>query len=269
MTGKLLTMFRFLKLCTILTIVSGEQSIAQEQAENPLVVFAAASLTDVLEVHASKWAETAQKPIPRLSFGPSGTLARQLAAGAPADMIISANAKWITFLQQREVLENGPKKVAGNSLVLVVPGRHTIKSMGILDATLLHAAIGENRLAIADPAVSPAGDYAKSYLRQIGLWQALEGQLAFGGSVRQTLLLAERGNMPALVYSTDARMSRMVTAVALAPVSAMPQILYLAGLTKSASPDAGTFLKYLTGDLAAPDWAGYGFTLAQGQNASN
>lgn len=268
MTDKLLTLFRFLALCAIGSIANVQPSFAEGQAEEPLVVFAAASLADVLETHAEKWSAATGRPLPRLSFGPSGTMARQIAAGAPSDLYISANSRWVAFLEAKKMLRSAPIALAGNSLVLVVPGRHAAGSLATLDAVLLSATIGDGRLAIADPAVAPAGDYAKEFLIQIGLWDSLEARLAFGGSARQTLLLAERGNIPALVYSTDARMSRRVTAIAAAPAGDIPPIRYRAALIRLSSPLAQEFLDYLTSKTAAADWLGFGFSLAP-ENASN
>lgn len=247
---KIITVFLFALLCGPTLFA------ADDNEKEPLIVFSAGSLTDVLAKHAESWAADTGNPVPRLSFGPSGTLARQVEAGAPAHVMISANAAWIAYLDRRNLLRGTPETVARNSLVLVVPGRHTGAVSGVLDAPLLKAVIGDGRLAMADPAVAPAGAYAREFLQDIGLWEGLQGQLAYGGSARQTLLLAERGGMPALVYGTDARMSRYVTAVATAPVH---KILYLAAQTTTTHPDSAAFLAYLQSHKASEAWRGFGF----------
>ncbi|NVJ99002.1 MAG: molybdate ABC transporter substrate-binding protein [Alphaproteobacteria bacterium] len=246
-------------VATMLLPASAPSTWAEDPVEEPLIIFAAASLTDVLATHAEEWAARTESPLPRLSFGPSGTMARQIASGAPADLFISANQSWISFLQENNGLAGPPVAVAGNSLVLVVPGRHTIPSGAPLDAALLLSVVGDGRLAIADPANAPAGIYAKDLMMHLGVWNTLNSQLAYGGSARQTLLLAERGNLPAIVYKTDARMSRLVTSAAVAPDVA---ITYQAVLVKAGKEDASSFMNYLASDAASPGWTGFGFSVA-------
>jgi molybdate transport system substrate-binding protein len=226
--------------------------------DSPITVFAAASLTDTLPALAAAWHQSTGKPLPRFSFGPSAMMARQVAAGAPANIVLSANPEWIKFLEDRALLAAPPETVAHNRLVLVKPGSGQVTEQ-ILTPELVVSLLGRERLAIADPAIAPAGAYARDYLQNIGLWDQLAGNLAMGSNVRQTLVLVERGGMTGFVYATDARASQHVDVLGRVPPAAIPPIAYAAGLTRRANKDADSFYRFLTSPEAAPIWQRFGF----------
>src|SRR5213075_1042274 len=82
------------------TFAWGGAAIAAEQ---PVTVFAAASLTDVLKAAAASWQDEGHGPVV-LSFGSSSAIAKQVEAGAPADIFASADEKWMTYLSDNGLI---------------------------------------------------------------------------------------------------------------------------------------------------------------------
>lgn len=176
------------------------------QAE-PVTVFAAASLAGALQ----EFWPAQRHPDISLSFGGSSMLARQIAAGAPADLYLSANSDWMDYLQGlRHVDASTRVDLLGNGLVLIAP-RHEAFDLGD-GANLADQFSG--RLAVADPAHVPAGIYARQTLQALGWWTGLTDRLAPAGDVRGALTWVERGECAAgIVYSTDAAASTGVDVV--------------------------------------------------------
>jgi len=241
------------------TIVGASATRPGDAEQAPIIVFAAASLTDVLTAQASAWSQASGQPQPRLSFGPSATMARQAAAGAPADLVLSANRYWIDFLARKGLIQKTPKDFAYNRLVLAVPVSHDVSKIETLDRTKILATLGDRRLAIADPALAPAGDYARRYLQYIGLWGQLQNRLVIGTSARQTLMLIERGGMAGFVYVSDAKASDLVKEAGRVPFADLPKITYMAGLMATAPEEAQAFLEHLRSHKATGVWQQYGF----------
>jgi len=227
-------------------------------AQAPLTVFAAASMSEAMEqIGAAFQADTGVPVI--LSFAGTGTLARQIEAGAPADVIVSADVLWMEYLAERgAVRPESHKTIASNRLVLVGP-----KGAKALDlnpeSLVLH--LQDGRFAIADPETVPAGRYGKAALQTLGLWSVVEGRLAPMENVRVALAAAVRGDTPlALVYATDAAVEPGVTVLAEIPESSYPIIEYPVALTAvSSHPEAPRFLNYLSGPEAAKILRSFGF----------
>ena len=167
---------------------------------NGLTVFAAASLTDVLESLGSEFTETSGIPV-RFSFGGSITLAQQIANGAPADLFIAAGAAPMDTLETRGLLAHGTRRtLLTNSLVLAarIDGPELHQPRDLLSDHI-------TRVAIADPALAPAGQYARTALQNLGLWEALQPKLVPSLDVRTSLAYLQRGEADvAVVYRTDA-----------------------------------------------------------------
>lgn len=182
----------------IMTVALAAGAHRQARAED-MHLMAAASLQPVLSdfLEAQGGAVDGDSIVP--IFASSGTLARQIAQGAPADLFISANPRWADWV----VAENGipahrTSDLLANRLVLVAArDSDTHRS-------LEEFATG-GRLMIGDPAHVPAGQYAKQVLDALGLWNALEPRLVFGANVRTAVAFAERGEVDgAIVYRSDA-----------------------------------------------------------------
>jgi molybdate transport system substrate-binding protein len=233
---------------------------APAAAEQPVRVFAAASLTNALGDIATEW-EKAGHPKPRLAFAASSTLARQIEAGAPADVFASADATWMDHLERRGKLAPGTRaNVAGNTLVMIVPrGRrfpvHMQRGFDLADAF-------DGKLCTGEPGVVPVGIYARQALQDLGWWNALQGRVVGTDDVRTALAFVERGECPlGIVYATDAKISRRVEVLATFPAATHEPIVYPMAIVRGARPETRAFLEYVkTSKTAAAIFARYGFT---------
>ena len=136
-------------------------SAAQERsADTAPVIFAAASLKDALDTIAADWKKQTGNDT-KISYAASSALARQIEAGAPADIFISADEDWMNWAQQRKLINDASREtLLGNSLVLIAPSDLKIV-FKIAPGADLTGALGNGRLAVADVSAVPAGKYAK------------------------------------------------------------------------------------------------------------
>src|SRR5208337_2838868 len=170
-----------------------------------VTVFAAASLKEAMDDQAKQFlASSGNKVV--VSYGASNTLAKQIEAGAPADLFISADLDWMGYLENRHlVAPNARLDLLRNTLVLIAPSSSS-SSLRIGPHFGLAAALGTDKLAMANPDSVPAGKYAKSALVSLGVWTDVEKQIARAENVRAALALVSRGEAPfGIVYMTDAR----------------------------------------------------------------
>jgi len=223
-----------------------------------LIVFAAASLKNALDDVA---ALSPAKPL--VSYGASSALAKQIEAGAPAQLFISADLDWMDYLDRNKLIREGTRRnLLGNKLVLIAPSGSTVQA-DIKPGFPLARLLGDGRLATADPASVPAGKYTKSALEKFGVWDSVSGRLASAENVRAALLLVARGEAPlGTVYATDAAAEPKVRVVAAFPDGSHPPIIYPAALTASApaSGAAADFLSLLSLPSARKVFEKYGFT---------
>jgi molybdate transport system substrate-binding protein len=245
---------RFLLFLCVLLVPLGAR--AQE-----VTVFAAASLTDAMKDVAALWV-TDGHPAPRLSFGSSSTLARQIEQGAPAGLFASADEKWMDYLAEKDLIVTGTRKdLVGNDLVLVVPAskpRHVTIDSGFDLVGLLGA---NGRLAVGDPGHVPVGIYAEQTLRKLGLWDKVEARLARTDDVRSGLLLVEREEAPAgIVYATDAAVSKGVMVAGTFPANSHDPVAYPFAVTKAGdTAEARALLAFLAGPQARAVFVQRGF----------
>jgi molybdate transport system substrate-binding protein len=178
-----------------------------EHAPTVLLVFAAASLSDALEeVDRAFTARTGVQV--NASYAASSLLAKQIEAGAPADAFFSADRAWVDYLDERGLLKRGSRRdVLGNALVLIAPADMALR-LDITPGFDLAAALGEGRLATADPDSVPAGEYARAALTKLGVWQRVSGRLARGENVRAALAYVARGEAPTGHRVPDGRAGR-------------------------------------------------------------
>lgn len=211
------------------------------------LVLAAASLQESLSAAADAWAAKGHAR-PVLSFAASSVLARQAAAGAPADLFVSADGEWMDFLAQRRLIDPRSRAtLVGNALVLVAPRASPVR-LALRRGAPLAAALGPaGRLAMADPDSVPAGRYGRQALESLALWAAVAPRVARAENVRAALALVARGAAPlGVVYATDARAEPAVRIVAAFPAASHAPIVYpLARLTGSTDPEAEGFRRFL------------------------
>ncbi len=210
-------------------------------ARAELLVFAAASLKEPLDRIAADYGDVT------VSYGGSGTLARQVGLGAPADIVLLANEAWMTALVDGGAVHaDTVTDFASNRLVVIGPA----DSMPLaLEAAAMTARLGEGgRIATGLTEAVPAGIYAKAALQSLQLWDELSQRLAQVDNVRAAVALVARRQAPlGIVYATDTRVSDAITTVAAIPTKAHPPIRYMAALTQAGDQAGAAFLAYLTG----------------------
>ncbi|MCJ2057908.1 molybdate ABC transporter substrate-binding protein [Methylobacterium sp. J-048] len=238
------------------------------RAADPVVVFAAASLKNALDDATGGWTKDAGKTV-RISYAGSNALAKQIEAGAPADIFISADQAWMDYAEKAGSLKPGSRvELLRNALVLIAPGP---KDAGADPRVALAPNLGSTltrllnggKLAMATIDAVPAGKYGKAALEKLGGWDAVKGQVAQAENVRAALLLVARGEAPlGIVYATDAAADPSVHVVATFPSDSHPPIVYPAALLKdSSNPDAAALLAYLRGTAARGFFERQGFTV--------
>jgi molybdate transport system substrate-binding protein len=229
-----------------------------------VTVFAAASLKEAMDDQAKQF-EAGRGNRVVVSYGASNTLAKQIEAGAPADIFISADLDWMDYLDQRHLIApNARFDLLRNTLVLIAPASNS-SPLRIGPNFGLAAALGTEKLAMANPDSVPAGKYGKSALEKLGVWTSVEKQVARAENVRAALALVSRGEAPfGIVYKTDALADKGVRVVDTFPPDSYPPIIYPAAVVAaSKSTAAGPLLDYLRSAPARSVWEKYGFGLAQ------
>ncbi|MBV9841516.1 MAG: molybdate ABC transporter substrate-binding protein [Sphingomonadaceae bacterium] len=232
---------------------------AAADAKPPLVL-AAASLQESLNAAADAWASKGHdKPV--ISFAGSSALAKQIEAGAPADIFISADEPWMDEVQSKGLIDPASRtSFLANHLVLIAPAASKA-SIAIKPGFDLAGALGQGRLAMADPAAVPAGKYGKEALTKLGVWDKVSAQVASAENVRAALALVERGEAPfGIVYATDALASKQVRVVATFPDDSHAPITYpIAILKAGTSGDDKSFEAFLTSPAGKAIFKRYGF----------
>lgn len=224
------------------------------------VVLAAASLQESLGAAADVWAQRGNRR-PVISFAATSALARQIAAGAPADLFIAADQEWMDDLDRRGLIAPRTRAtLLGNRLVLVAPQASAVRLTLAPGAPLLRA-LGTGRLAMADPDSVPAGRYGRAALERLGLWRAVGPRVVRAENVRAALALVERGAAPlGIVYATDARAAAGVRVVAQFPAASHPPIRYpIARLRRSTDLQAEAFRRFLLSAEGRAIFRRYGF----------
>jgi molybdate transport system substrate-binding protein len=228
-----------------------------------ITVFAAASTTNAV-TEIAKLFEKSHPVVVRLSFASSSTLAKQIEKGAPADILLSANPKWMDYLAGKgAIVASSRTDLLGNRIVLIAPRDSSLGRLTV-DRTLnLANLLGEGRLAMGDPDHVPAGIYGKQALEKLGLWDSVKDQVARAKDVRAALVLVERGETPlGEVYATDAAISDKVKIVGMFPEDSHPPIIYPVAVTAdSKNAAAGEFIKFLQSAEAKAVFEKYGFSV--------
>lgn len=228
-----------------------------------LTVFAAASLGDAMADLAAEWDAVTGQDVTLVLAG-SSTLARQIDAGAPADVYISANATWMDWLVERgRILPESRLDTASNRLVLVAHDPSAASDAAVTSKTDLVTALGPSgRLAIALPDAVPAGMYARTALTDLGLWDGLRPRLAPTDNVRAALALVALGEAPlGIVYATDALAEPRVVVAGVFSETNHPPIRYPAAVVAEGqtTEDATAFVAWLASDAAQAILNRYGF----------
>lgn len=227
-----------------------------------VLVSAAASLTDALKEIGRRYQAKSKNKV-TFAFASSSTLARQIEAGAPADIFFSADLQTMDTLEKDGRLEPGTRKqLLSNQLVIVVPadGPTLVNSpRDLLDSRV-------RKIALAEPSSVPAGLYSKAYLESLGLWDKIKSKIVPVLDVRATLASVELGNVDAgFVYKTDAATSKKVKIVFEVPIGTGPKIIYPVAILKESKRKAAAkeFLDVMMSPAGLNVFKRYGFVVLQ------
>lgn len=257
---------RFLSALAVTAIAVGSlgraaQAQAQAQGRD-VVILAAASLKNALDEASAAWGKQTGKST-RISYAASSALARQIEAGAPADIFISADIPWMDYVAERKLIKPASRSdYLGNQIVLIA-ARDSKIDLKIEKGFDLRAAFGDGRLAMGNVDAVPAGKYGKAALESLGVWASVADRVAQAENVRMALTLVSRGEAPlGIVYRTDAVSDPNVKVVGVFPDGTHPAIVYpMAILASSTNPDAQAFADYLKTPAAKPFFEKQGFTV--------
>lgn len=230
----------------------------QKKSSDEIAVFCAASLTPVLEQIKAEWEkEHPAKVI--INSASSGTLARQIEYGAQADIFLSANHDWMTYVLDATGNSNTPETIAKNWLALIAGQTTNIDSSDFQSSIEILLA-GSEKIAIGDPGHVPLGKYTRQALDFYGIFESVQSRAILAKDARSTLRLVELGEaVIGLVYLTDAKASDQVKIIGVAPEASHEQIVYEGVLINKSSPAAQQFLLYLSSDQAKGPWIRNGF----------
>jgi molybdate transport system substrate-binding protein len=227
-----------------------------------LTIFAAASLKTALDKVSAEWTATSKKDT-SISYAASSALAKQIESGAPADVFISADTAWMSYLTDKKlVAADGVVNLLGNEIVLIAPADSKIETK-LEKGVDLAALVGDGKLAMADVKAVPAGKYGKAALESLGAWVGVEPHVAQAENVRAALKLVSTGEATlGVVYVTDAHADASVKVIATFPASSHPAIVYPVALVAgSKNPDAAGFMAFLRSPMASEIFTAEGFTV--------
>lgn len=228
-------------------------------AADSIKVYAAASMTNVISELAARYSDKSGVKIVTIYAG-SSSLARQIENGAPADLYISANTRWVDYLISKQVIqEEGVTVVAENELVLIQPKSRSIDKFDLTDKAGWNQVLLNERIALGQPDSVPAGIYAKQSLTNLTVWDTVKKKIASTNSVRVALALVERGEAGlGIVYKTDALTNDKVSILDTFSNELHDRIEYPMAIVKE-SEQVKSFADYLTSDDAKQVFTEYGF----------
>lgn len=263
-------LFRWLRI-SLLWLATG-LVVSAQAAENPspplskgggegggILVFAAASTTNAIQDLAALY-EKEKGVTVVTSFAAASALAKQIEQGAPADVFISADLKWMDYLASKsKIVEASRRNLLGNRLVLVSPKDQAFPVK--LEKGFDLPGAFQGRWCSCGPDV-PIGRYSQQALTALGWWAALEPRLAAAPDVRSALAFVERGECAVgIVYETDAKGSDRVEVLGVFPADTHSPVLYPAARVQGAKPAAQGFLDFLRTPAAARVFRQYGFAV--------
>lgn len=229
-------------------------------APRPLLVFAAASLTEALGQVGRAYRARTRQPV-RFSFASSSVVARQLEAGARADLFFSADLDWMEYVQARDLIDRATRRnLLRGRLALIAPRGSAVRLPIGRGFPIVQALGRRGRLAVGDPEYVPAGRYARSALINLGVWNDVADRLVRADNVRVALAYVSRGEAPlGVVYETDARIDPGVRVVGLFPPASHPPIVYPVAVTRRAGAGARAFYDFARGPEGLAIFRRYGF----------
>ncbi|TDQ57172.1 molybdate transport system substrate-binding protein [Mesocricetibacter intestinalis] len=251
-----------LKFKKLITAIAAGAMLVSLSLQAKVTVFAAASMTNALQEVAAAYKKVNPEEEIVFSFASSSVLARQISEGAPADIFVSADQKWMNYLAEKQwIIADSRSDLVGNRLVMIAPKSSKITALDLTDE-IWQRELKSSFLAVGDPEHVPAGIYAKSAFIYLNQWSALENKLARTDNVRKSLLLVEKGEAPlGVVYATDAAVSSNVKVVAVFPPESHAPVEYPVALVKAHdNAESRAFLNYMKSAAAKEIYAKFGFS---------
>lgn len=241
-----------------ITLLALLLSMAAQAAD--VTVYAAASLSNAIKDISASWKAAHKNDEVKCSFAASSTLAKQIEAGAPAEIFASADLKWMDYLEQRNLVDKASRRsLLGNTLVLIAPAEKP-RTINVQKGAVLPEFSG--KLCMGEPGSVPAGIYGKQALQNLGWWSGVEKRVVATEDVRTALAFVERAECPlGIVYETDAKVSSKVVIAGRFPAGSHDPVLYPVALLPKASASARNFFSYLQSPEAAAVFQRYGFTV--------
>lgn len=253
-------MRRAAAFAALLAIASTAHSATAQQ--NSVTVFAAASMKNAIDdVDAIFSTATGIKVV--ASYDASSALIKQIEAGAPADIFISADLQWMDYGVEKKLIKEATRvNLLGNTLVLIAPKDSKVGNVTIGPGFDLAKLAGDGRIVTGDMKAVPVGLYAKAALENLGFWTSVEPKMAMTSNVRAALILVARGEAPlGIVYSTDAKVEPGVKIIGVFPEDSHPPIVYPAGATMNAKLETAAYLAFLRSPAARVIFERYGFAV--------
>jgi molybdate transport system substrate-binding protein len=251
---------RLFAIFCLFTLLTGAPQPAA--AQESITVFAAASLRNALDdADAAFTKATGVKVV--ASYEATSALAKQIEQGAPADVFISADLRWMDYATEHKLIKPDSRvNLLGNKLVLIAPADSKLDHVPIAKGFDIAKLAGDGRIAVADVKAVPAGLYAKAALENLGAWPAAEPKLAQAENVRATLAFVARGETPlGIVYETDAKVEPKVKIVGVFPDGSYPPVTYpVAATTATTNAAVARYLTFLRGPAAKAVFEKYGFS---------
>lgn len=245
-------------------------TISSTYAKEKVVVFAASSLSYILDDIAKNYQQHNLDVEFTFSFASSSTLAKQITQGAPAALFISAHPLWAEYLaKQKIVSENAIKPLLTNSLVFITYPDSVLTKMpfDLQQATQLNwsSLLTNEKIVIGDPEHVPAGIYAKEALTQLKLYDTFAPHFVFANSVKNALRFVEQKEaLAGIVYYSDAINNDKITVLSQFPAQTHEPILYhLVEINENSSLATKRFAEYLYSDYAKQTFKKYGLAVIQ------
>lgn len=253
------TRFRLFPVLALLAaMVAAQPAPAQDTT---LTVFAAASMRNALDDFNAQFTKATGIKV-TASYAATSALAKQLESGAPADVFISADLKWMDYAIDKNLVKPDTRvNLLGNELVLIAAKDSKLDKVAIGKGFDIVKLASDGRIAVADVKAVPAGRYAKAALTSLGVFEKAEPKLAQAENVRAALAYVSRGETPVgIVYATDAKADPGVKVVGVFSEDSHPPVTYPVAATPNAKADAAKYLQMLRTPAARTTFEKYGFS---------
>jgi molybdate transport system substrate-binding protein len=191
------------------------------------------------------------------TLGASGQLAKQIRQGAPFDVFLSANRKFVADLAEEKIIRpDSVRSYARGMLVLAVRRESAgeIKTLNDLARPEI------KKIALANPDFAPYGLAGKQALERSKLWGSVEPKIVRAETVRQALQFVETGNADAGLVSRASAETPELRTIAVDGTLYDPIVQALGIVAATKEPSAAeAFARFLLGDAGQAILGEYGF----------